>query len=57
MPRLIKGIEFFQGNDGQYYFNVVAKNGQVLATSEGYKRRWSAWYGALAVKRAMHQTD
>jgi uncharacterized protein YegP (UPF0339 family) len=55
MPLPLKGIEFFRGNDGQYYFRIVAKNGQILAVSEGYTRRWSAWYGAMAVKRAMRE--
>jgi uncharacterized protein YegP (UPF0339 family) len=55
MPLPLKGIEFFRGNDCQYYFRIVAKNGQILAVSEGYTRRWSAWYGAMAVKRAMRE--
>lgn len=53
MPQPLKGIQFFTGNDGQFYFRVIAKNGAVLATSEGYKRRWGAWYGALAAQRAL----
>lgn len=52
-PRILKGIEFFRGNDRLFYFRVVAKNGQTLAVSEGYTRRLACWRGALAVKRVM----
>lgn len=28
--------------DGQFYLRLVSPNGQVLAQSEGYRRRWNA---------------
>jgi len=28
--------------DGQWYFHIVARNGEIVAQSEGYKRRQSA---------------
>jgi len=28
--------------DGDYYLRLVARNGEILAQSEGYTRRWSA---------------
>lgn len=42
-------FKFFQGKDGQFYFNVVAKNGEVVATSEGYTREEDAHRGSLAL--------
>ena len=56
-PRLLKGIQFFRGNDNQFYFRIVAKNGHTLAVSEGYTRRWACWHGALAAKKAMQEFD
>lgn len=51
--KLRKGIRVFKGNDGQFYFVILGTNQQVIATSEGYTRKWSAWRGALAAKRAI----
>ena len=30
-------IKVFKGTDGQWYFTLVADNGEPLATSEGHK--------------------
>jgi len=35
---------------GQYYFNLTAKNGQVILQSEGYKSKASAKNGIMSVK-------
>ena len=37
--------------DGQFYFTITAKNGQVLVTSETYKQHASAMKGINAVKK------
>lgn len=33
----------FVGSDGQYYFRVVAGNGEVISVSEGYTREASVY--------------
>lgn len=39
-----------QGSSGKYHFNLVAPNGQVIATSESYERKQSALNGIESVK-------
>jgi uncharacterized protein YegP (UPF0339 family) len=39
-----------KGTTGKYHFNLVASNGQVIATSEGYERKQSALNGIESVK-------
>jgi uncharacterized protein YegP (UPF0339 family) len=39
-----------KGSSGQYHFNLVAGNGQVIATSETYPRKESALKGIHSVK-------
>ncbi|HEX3488939.1 MAG TPA: DUF1508 domain-containing protein [Streptosporangiaceae bacterium] len=39
-----------KGSTGQYHFNLVAGNGQVIATSEAYERKESALSGIESVK-------
>jgi hypothetical protein len=39
-----------KGSGGQYHFNLVATNGQVIATSETYERKQSALNGIESVK-------
>jgi len=41
--------DVFQGADGQFYFDVRAKNGSIVLTSEGYTTHASALNGAFAV--------
>ena len=36
---------------GEFYFNLVAENGEVVATSEGYETRQGAYNGINAVRR------
>jgi uncharacterized protein YegP (UPF0339 family) len=35
--------EIFQGADGQWYFRILAGNGETIASSEGHKRKIDAW--------------
>jgi len=35
-------FEVFKGKDGQWYFRRVAANGEIVSSSEGYKRRKDA---------------
>lgn len=39
-----------KGTTGKYHFNLVASNGQVIATSESYERKQSALAGIESVK-------
>lgn len=39
------------GKDGQFYFNLTAKNGQVILASEGYKAKDSCENGIASVKK------
>ncbi len=40
-----------KGTSGKYHFNLVAANGQVVATSETYERKQSALGGIESVKQ------
>ncbi|HEY9408361.1 MAG TPA: YegP family protein [Jiangellaceae bacterium] len=40
-----------QDKAGEYRFNLVAGNGEVVASSEGYKRKDSALNGIESVRR------
>lgn len=39
------------GKDGQFYFNLVAGNGQVILTSEGYSTNAARQNGIESVKK------
>jgi len=39
--------------DNQWYFILVAKNGETIAQSEGYTRKENALKGIKAVKRCL----
>jgi uncharacterized protein YegP (UPF0339 family) len=39
-----------KGSTGKYRFNLVAGNGQIIATSEAYERKDSALNGIESVK-------
>ena len=39
-----------KGSTGKFHFNLVASNGQVIATSEAYERKQSALNGIESVK-------
>jgi uncharacterized protein YegP (UPF0339 family) len=40
-----------KGSTGKYHFNLVASNGQVIATSEAYESKASALNGIESVKK------
>jgi uncharacterized protein len=40
-----------KGSSGKYHFNLIATNGQVIATSEAYERRQAALSGIESVKK------
>jgi len=40
-----------QGSTGKYHFNLVAPNGQVIATGESYESKAAALNGIDSVKR------
>jgi uncharacterized protein YegP (UPF0339 family) len=40
-----------KGSSGKYHFNLVAGNGQIVATSESYERKASALKGIESVKK------
>ena len=44
-------FDLFKGEDSQYYFNLVAPNGETVASSEGYETRSGAENGIRAVKK------
>jgi uncharacterized protein YegP (UPF0339 family) len=40
-----------KGNSGKFHFNLIASNGQVIASSENYETKSSAMNGIESVKR------
>lgn len=44
-------FELKTAKDGQFYFNLTAKNGQVIATSEMYTTKDAALNGIDSVKQ------
>jgi uncharacterized protein len=44
-----------KGNSGKFHFNLVASNGQVIASSETYETKASALNGIESVRR--HAAD
>jgi hypothetical protein len=40
-----------KGSNGQFRFNVVASNGQVVATSESYSRKTSALNTIASIRK------
>jgi uncharacterized protein len=45
-------FRLFRGKTGKHYFNLTAKNGQVIFTSQGYASKAGALNGVKAVKGA-----
>jgi uncharacterized protein YegP (UPF0339 family) len=43
-------FSLFRGSRGYFYFNLTAKNGQVVLASEGYKSKAGAKNGIKSVK-------
>jgi uncharacterized protein YegP (UPF0339 family) len=44
-------FELFQDKNGGYRFNLLATNGQIIASSESYKTRRSAQAGIESVRK------
>lgn len=40
-----------KGSSGKFHFNLVASNGEVIATSESYESKSSAMKGIESVKK------
>lgn len=41
----------FKGNNGEFYFNLKAGNGEIIGKSEGYKAKDSALNGVQSVQK------
>lgn len=46
-----------KGGTGKFHFNLVATNGQVIATSESYESKAAALNGIESVKRNAPAAD
>lgn len=46
-------VQFFRDNAGEWRFRIVARNGEIVAQSEGYRRRVDAVGGASATLAAV----
>jgi uncharacterized protein len=44
-------FELKKGDSGKYHFNLVAGNGQVIATSQTYERKHTALDGIESVRK------
>lgn len=53
---MAKSYKIFQGKDGDWYFNILAENGQVMATSEGYTRHRDAVRGVVALRTRLMES-
>lgn len=51
-PRRRSKVEVFKDSRGHWRFRIVAGNGEVIAQSEGYTRRYTAKLGAKRVLAA-----
>jgi uncharacterized protein YegP (UPF0339 family) len=49
-------FRLFRGKTGKFYFNLTAKNAQVVLTSQGYGSKASALNGVKAVKASAKRT-
>jgi len=50
-------FQIFEGKDEQYYFRLLAQNGENILSSEGYKQKASAINGIRSVKLNAQETD
>ena len=48
-------IAVFKGKDDQWYWHVRARNGKIIAQSEGYTTKRDAKQGAKALVQTMKQ--
>jgi uncharacterized protein YegP (UPF0339 family) len=50
-------FEIKKSSTGQFRFNLVASNGQVVATSESYSRKQSALDTIASIKKNVSNAD
>lgn len=43
-------FQVFKGNDGQWYFRLRARNGEIICSSEGYTTKQNCLKGIDAIK-------
>lgn len=43
-------IEIFKGVDKQYYFRIIAENGEIIAVSEAYKNKTNCKKGIKSIR-------
>jgi uncharacterized protein YegP (UPF0339 family) len=55
--RLMKNIEIFQSNGGQWHFHVKGDNGEIVAQSEGYTREADAEEGLKTLQRVLAEWE
>lgn len=46
----LPAFKVFQDRAGEYRWNLVARNGEVVCISEGYTTRYSAWQSAKRIR-------
>lgn len=49
----VKAVNVFMGEDAQWYWNVKARNGRIVAQSEGYRTKQGAVKGVTALGKAL----
>ena len=49
--------EVYQDKAGEYRFRLKARNGEIIATGEGYKKKASCLNGIESVKRNAHEAE
>ena len=50
-------FEIYKDKKGEFRFRLIAANGQVIATSQGYKTKASCAKGIESVKKNAPKTD
>ena len=50
-------IRIYKGEDDQFYFKVIAKNGQIVAISEGYTTKHNCLNGIESLRENIGGTD
>lgn len=50
-------FEVYKDNKGEFRFRLIAANGQIIATSQGYKTKASCMKGIESVKKSAPKTE
>lgn len=53
MTKVSIRFKMFQGKDKQWYMHIIARNGRILMTSEGYKRKAGARHCRNVILRGL----